>query len=181
MFKVTLATLTLTLFALAPSWPSAGLGAFQGATPTVHRDNELAKAAAERRRAIDTQLNKDAREKLVAAMHDVLHQQADAEQPTDPEPTARAGVKERFAAATGPQQDLLTFYVLADLARITTDEDTLNKHATESTRSGIHELKKPQIARLLALMDQGAPFAVALRRSLDKIASTPDAIVHGIM
>jgi hypothetical protein len=161
--------------ALAPG-SSHSSGAIQSRT----RDEALAKAASERRKALDGMLGTEARRKLTVAMHEVLDHLARAEDSPDPLPITRGAVNAQFSGATAAQSDLLVFYVLADVARITADEDTLNKRAAPATKKGTEDLKPAEVSRLLHLMDRDSGYTQALSAALKKIASTPDSAVKNL-
>lgn len=149
----------------------------QGAAREPHLDQALA----DRRHDIEAVLTSEAKKKLTGATRDLLGRMAKVPDVPDPTPIARSYVQPRFGRLSTQQMDLLTFYVMAAVARWTEDVDLLNKRAAGSTKEeGIEDLHKAEVKRLTHLMDRGSPYATAMTRLFKRAASIPDSVVANL-
>lgn len=176
MSSVVAITTCLTFSVLPGRLHAAAAAGPQAAT----RDAALDKAVTVRRDSIKAELGSAAQKRLAGATQNVLAKLSQPAGVPDAASTARSAVTAAFQRLTPDQTSVLTFYVLAEIARMTTDADTLNKRAAPADQKGIHDLSKDQVARLLHLMDQGSPFAASLRKQLDSTASIPTSVVKDV-
>lgn len=92
----------------------------------VHQDFALEQAASTRTHRLAALLQPEAKAKLDLATRALLAQLASGPEDADPYSFAQQEVRSKFPQLSGEQSNLLSFYVLAEVARILSDPDELN-------------------------------------------------------
>jgi len=141
----------------------------------VHRDLALEQTASARTRRLAALLQPEAKAKLDLATRALLaHLAADSEN-ADPYAFAQQEVRSKFSQLSGEQSNLLSFYVLAEVARILSDPDEL-----KGKLDGMNEMSEMTSLRLQMTMDRRSKFISTLSNIMKKISTTQDTLVQNL-
>jgi hypothetical protein len=146
-----------------------------GAVHEVNRDLALERAASARSSRLAAVLKPEARGRLDLAARALLAQLDSAPGSADPYALARREVRSRFGRLSAEQSDLLSFYVLAEVARLLSQPEQ-----PADQRGGMNEMSEMTSLRLQMTMDRRSKFMSALSNIMKKIATTQDALVENV-
>jgi hypothetical protein len=172
--------ITLLLF-LSLFSPSQSGQNDQGGKGTVsppsglERDVKFERAATARYRKIDALLQPEAKRKLAAASSKVLKSLAKNSNSVDPLELVRAQVEAQFVDLSAYQSDLLSFYVLDDVAQLLVVQDDL-----KGKLDGMNEMSEMTSMRLQMMMDRRLKFISTLSNIMKKISTTQDTLVQNL-
>lgn len=141
----------------------------------LERDLKLERAAAARYRKISALLQPEAKKKLAAASSEVLKSLAKNSNPGDLRDLARTQVKSQFVGLSEQQSDLLSFYVLDDVAQLLAVQDDL-----KGKLDGMNEMSEMTSMRLQMTMDRRSKFISTLSNIMKKISMTQDTLVQNL-
>ena len=141
----------------------------------VHRDLALEQTASARTLRLAALLQPEAKAKLDLATRALLaHLAADSEN-ADLYAFAQQEVRSKFPQLSGEQSNLLSFYVLAEVARILSDPDEL-----KGKLDGMNEMSEMTSLRLQMTMDRRSKFISTLSNIMKKISTTQDTLVQNL-
>ena len=141
----------------------------------VHRDLALEQTASARTRRLAALLQPEAKAKLDLATRALLaHLTADSEN-ADLYAFAQQEVRSKFPQLSGEQSNLLSFYVLAEVARILSNPDEL-----KGKLDGMNEMSEMTSLRLQMTMDRRSKFISTLSNIMKKISTTQDTLVQNL-
>ena len=143
----------------------------------VHRDLALEQAASARTRRLAALLQPEAKAKLDLATRALIAHLASGPEDEDADPYAFAQqeVRSKFPQLSGEQSNLLSFYVLAEVARILSDPDEL-----KGKLDGMNEMSEMTSLRLQMTMDRRSKFISTLSNIMKKISTTQDTLVQNL-
>jgi hypothetical protein len=170
--------LLVTVLLAGLSLPALGGPTMADPPLAVHkerRDLTLENAAMARTQKLAALLQPEARAKLDLATRALLAHLASAPENADPFPMVQREVHSRFAHLSGEQSDLLSFYVLAEAARIITVPDELKR-----SLDGANEMSEMTALRLQMDLDKMSKYISTLRNIMKKISATEDTLVQNI-
>jgi hypothetical protein len=117
----------------------------------------------------------EAETKLSIAVNAVLAHLAATSDESDVSSVAFEEVNRQFRGLAGPQSDLLSFYVLAELSRILATNKDL-----EDRLASMDEMSEMTSLRLQMMLDRRSRFFSTLSNLMKKISSTQDQIVQNL-
>ena len=146
-----------------------------GTVREVRRDFTLEQAALARAQRLASLIQPEAKAKLDLATRTLLAHLASGPENADPYAIAQQEVRSKFARLSTEQSNLLTFYVLAEAAR-------LLSHPDESKRKldSMNEMSEMTSLRLQMTMDRRSKFITTLSNIMKKISTTQDTLVQNI-
>jgi len=177
MRSVILVLLAVVLLTGLPALAQRGSATISSphAVREVHRDLTLEQAASARTRRLAALLQPEAKAKLDLATRALLaHLAADSEN-ADPYAFAQQEVRSKFPQLSGEQSNLLSFYVLAEVARILSDPDEL-----KGKLDGMNEMSEMTSLRLQMMMDRRSKFISTLSNIMKKVSTTQEAVVQNL-
>lgn len=145
------------------------------AAPEVRRNIDLEQAVFDRADRLKSVLQPGARVKLDLAARGLIAHLASGSGKVDYNSLARREVRSRFGKLSRKQTDLLSFQVLAEVARILTVPDELNKEL-----DGIAGMNEEDALRLQKMMDRRSKMMSTLSNMMKKISSTQDGLVQNL-
>lgn len=141
----------------------------------VERDVKFERAAAARYRRIGALLPPEAKRKLAAASRAVLNSLAKNSNSGDPLLLARAQVETQFVGLSEHQSDVLSFYILDDVAQLLAVQDDLKRKLDD-----MNEMSEMTSLRLQMMMDRRSKFISTLSNIMKKISTTQDTQVQNL-
>ncbi len=138
-------------------------------------DHALNQQVRARQTTLAAGLQPSAKAKLSMAVRSVLVFVAKSPLEVDVSGPAGREVKHRFSGLSGPQAELLRFYVLAEVSRILLAPQELNRRL--EALGGMSEMTS---MRLQMMMDRRSKFTSTLSNILKKIAATHDGVVSNL-
>jgi hypothetical protein len=141
----------------------------------VERDVKFERAAAARYRRIGALLQPEAKRKLAAASRAVLNSLAKNSNSGDPLLLARAQVETQFVGLSEHQSDLLSFYILDDVAQLLAVQDDLKRKLDD-----MNEMSEMTSLRLQMMMDRRSKFISTLSNIMKKTSTTQDTLVQNL-
>jgi hypothetical protein len=141
----------------------------------VHHNLTLEKNIFNRTDRLKSFLQPNVREKLDHISHKLLHRLAKSSHAIDLHTLARKEVHKNFSLISNKQSDLLTFYVLGEVARILSNEAELRNRL-----DGMNEMSEMTSLRLQMTMDRRSKFISTLSQIMKKISTTQDILVQNI-
>jgi hypothetical protein len=160
---------------LAPAQGSPAAASPPRAVPEVRRDLALEQAAFARADRLKSLLQPEARAKLDLVTRGLLAHLASGSENVDLYALAQREVRSKFAPLSSEQCDLLSFYALAEVARILADSDRL-----KSTLDSLNELSEMTSLRLQMMMDRRSKFISTLSNIMKKISTTQETISQNL-
>jgi len=146
----------------------------------IQRDLRLERAVSERYTEITTYLQPETRRKLTLASAATRKRITTNPEHADPYETAQGEVNRRFPRLPSAQVDLLTFCVLADLARQGKDEIEGNARGSRYKLDNLSEMGEMESLRLQMAMDRLSKLMSTLSNILKKISETSDGITRNM-
>jgi hypothetical protein len=119
---------------------------------------------------IEKALNPKAKEKCAAVAKKYLTAQSGRQAATSPEPIARREVRIAFPGVSAKQEDLLVFYLLANVAAQLLPFEAANREKMSEMSS----------LRLQMTMDRRAKIIKTLSSVMKKISTTQDTLVQNM-
>lgn len=141
----------------------------------VRRDFALEQAAMARNHRLAALLQPEAKAKLDLATRALIAHLASGPEDADPYAFAQQEVRSKFPQLSGEQSNLLSFYVLAEVARILSDPDEL-----KGKLDGMNEMSEMTSLRLQMTMDRRAKFIETLSNIMKKSSTTQETLVQNI-
>lgn len=141
----------------------------------VSRNIKLEQIAFARSKKLKSILNSEARAKLDTVTQKLFDHLAAASLKADLESFIQREISRKFPKVSSAQSNLLSFYVLAEAARIISVEDEL-KHKHD----GMNEMSEMTSLRLQMTMDRRSKFISMLSNLMKKISTTQDTLVQNI-
>lgn len=141
----------------------------------LHRDPAFEQQVLARQTKQALFLRPEAKTKLSIAVNAVLARLAATSAASDVSSVAFEEVNRQFRRLAGPQSDLLSFYVLAELSRIL----GTNKELKDRLDS-MNEMSEMTSLRLQMMMDRRSAFLSTLSNIMKKISSTQDQLVQNL-
>jgi len=120
-------------------------------------------------------LQPGARAKLDLVTRGLLAHLASGSENVDPYALAQQEVRSKFAQLSSEQSNLLSFYVLAEVARILTVPDEL-----KGKLRSMNEMSEMTSLRLQMMMDRRSKFISTLSNIMKKISTTQDTLVQNL-
>ena len=146
------------------------------AVRVVHRDFALEQAAMARNHRLVALLQPEAKAKLDLATRALLAHLASGPEDADPYAFAQHEVQSKFPhLSRGEQSDLLSFYVLAEVARILSNPEEL-----KGRLDGMNEMSEMTSLRLQMMMDRRSKFISTLSNIMKKVSTTQEAVVQNL-
>jgi hypothetical protein len=168
--------LFLSLFSSLPSGQNDQGGKGTASRPSgMERNLKFERVATARYRKIDALLQPAAKRKLAAASSKVLKSLAKNSNSGDPLELVRAQVEAQFVGLSADQSDLLSFYVLEDVAQLLAVQDDL-----KGKLDGMNEMSEMTSMRLQMMMDRRSKFISTLSNIMKKISTTQDTLVQNL-
>ena len=162
---------------LAPH--AQGQGATRQGARVIQRDLELERAVSMRYSEITPSLQPEARAKLALASL-AVRKQITSSSEYDPYEIAHTQVDRRFTRLSSQQADLLTFYVLADVARQGKLEIQNAKEESRDKLDSMSEMGDMESLRLQMAMDRLSKLMSTLSNLLKKASETASGITQNI-
>jgi len=141
----------------------------------VRRDFTLEQTAFARAHRLTSLLQPGARAKLDLVTRGLLAHLASGSENVDPYALAQQEVRSKFAQLSSEQSNLLSFYVLAEVARILTVPDEL-----KGKLRSMNEMSEMTSLRLQMMMDRRSKFISTLSNIMKKISTTQDTLVQNL-
>jgi hypothetical protein len=141
----------------------------------VRRDFALEQAAMARNHRLAALLQPEAKAKLDLATRALIAHLASGPEDADPYAFAQQEVRSKFPQLSGEQSNLLSFYVLAEVARILSDPDEL-----KGKLDGMNEMSEMTSLRLQMMMDRRSKFISTLSNIMKKVSTTQEAVVQNL-
>jgi hypothetical protein len=141
----------------------------------VHRDFALEQAASSRNYRLTALLQPEAKAKLDLATRSLLAHLASDSENADPYAIAQQEVRSKFPQLSSEQSNLLSFYVLAEVARILSNPEEL-----KGKLDGMNEMSEMTSLRLQMMMDRRSKFISTLSNIMKKISTTQEALVQNL-
>ena len=141
----------------------------------VRRDFTLEQAAFARTHRLKSLLQPGARAKLDLVTREILAHLASGSKNVDLYSLAQQEVHSKFAQISDEQSNLLSFYVLAEVAQILTVPDEL-----KGKLDGMNAMSEMTSLRLQMMMDRRSKFIQTLSNTMKKISTTQDALVQNL-
>lgn len=141
----------------------------------VRRDFTLEQTAFARTHRLKSLLQPGARAKLDLVTRRLLSHLASGSENVDLYALAQQEVRSKFAQISSEQSNLLSFYVLAEVARILTVPDEL-----KGKLAGMNEMSQTDSLRLMMMVDRGSKFIETLSTIMKKISTTEDTLVQSL-
>ena len=141
----------------------------------VRRDFALEQAAMARNHRLAALLQPEAKAKLDLATRALIAHLASGPEDADPYAFAQQEVRSKFPQLSGEQSNLLSFYVLAEVARILSDPDEL-----KGKLDGMNEMSEITSLRLQMMMDRRSKFISTLSNIMKKVSTTQEAVVQNL-
>ena len=136
----------------------------------VRRDFTLEQTAFARANRLKSLLQPGARSKLDLVTRGLLAHLASESKNVDLYSLAQQKVRSEFAQISNEQSNLLSFYVLAEVAQI----------LTVPKLNGMNEMSEMTSLRLQMTMDRRSKFISSLSNIMKKISTTQDILVQNI-
>jgi hypothetical protein len=146
-----------------------------GTVREVRRDFTLEQAALARGQRLASLIQPEAKVKLDLAARTLLAHLASGSENADPYAIAQQEVRSKFARLSTEQSNLLSFYILAEAARLLSHPDEL-----KGKLNGMNEMSEMTSLRLQMTMDRRPKFISTLSNMLKKISTTQDTLVQNI-
>lgn len=166
---MTIPRLTLALLLLPAG---SALAQMPATIRDLRRDAVLEQQVRERMASQTWYLQSRARYKLALARKAVITRLAEAPDASGAYTIAWEEVTRQFSFLTGPQGDLLSFYVLADLASILESD--------QDSRDHLANLDEEKAQKLRLFMDRESQFLMVLSNLLKKTADTNQQLTQNI-
>jgi hypothetical protein len=135
----------------------------------------LEQTALVRTNRIKSLLQPGARAKLDPVTRELLAHLASGSENVDIYSLVQHDVRSKFARISDAQTDLLSFYVLAEAARILRGSDEL-----EAKRGGMNEMSEMSSLHLQMTMDRRSKLIQTLSNIMNKISSTQDTLIQNL-
>jgi hypothetical protein len=139
----------------------------------VRRDTSLEQAASARSHRLTGMLQHQARAKLALAARALLVRLASGSENIDLAVLVQQEVHSKFADLSSDQSDLLSFYVLAEVARLLSHQGEL-----KGQLEGMNETSETISLRLQMRMDRRSKFISTLSNIMKKVSATQNGIVQ---
>ncbi len=146
-----------------------------GTVREVHRDFTLEQAALARAQRLASLIQPEAKAKLDLATRALLTHLASGSENADPYAIVQQELRSKFARLSIEQSNLLSFYVLAEAARLLPHPDKL-----KGKLNGMNEMSEMTSLRLQMTMDRRSKFISTLSNMMKKISTTQDTLVQNI-
>ena len=141
----------------------------------AHRDFTLEQTAFARTHRLKSLLQPGARAKLDLVTRGLLAHLASGSENADLYSLAQQEVRSKFAQISDEQSDLLSFFVMAEVARILTVPDEL-----KAKLDGMNEMSEMTSLRLQMMMDRRSEFIQMLSTIMKKTSSTQDTVIQNL-
>ena len=141
----------------------------------VRRDFTLEQAASARNHRLAALLQPEAKAKLDLATRALLAHLASGPENADPYAFAQQEVHSKFYQLSSEQSNLLSFYVLGEVARILSNPEELKEKL-----DGMNEMSEMTSLRLQMMMDRRSKFISTLNNIMKKISTTQDTLVQNL-
>lgn len=135
----------------------------------------LEKAVSARSRRLAAFIQPGARVKLDTATRAVFNRLASGADNIDPSVLTQHELRSRFGRLSREQSDLLSYYVLAGVARLLSHPEQWQENL-----DGMNEMSEMTSLRLQMTMDRRSKFISTLSNIMQKIATTQDTLVQNI-
>lgn len=139
------------------------------------RDLNLEKAASRHCLKIAADLRPEAKRKLAITSRGLMKALIKRSNTRDPLAWTRANVKRQFPGISDRQSDLLSFYVLSDLARLASAPSDLERKLEE-----MDEMSEMTSLRLQMMMDRRSKLMSTLSNLLKKTSETRTSMVQNL-
>jgi len=147
----------------------------RGPVHEVQRNFTLEKAVLARSRRLEAFIQPGDRVKLARATRAVFNRLASGGDHADPYVLAQQELRSRFARLSAEQSDLLSYYILAGVARLLSHPEQWKENL-----AGMNEMSEMTSLRLQMMMDRRSKFISTLSSIMKKIATTQDTLVQNI-
>ena len=141
----------------------------------VRRDFALEQAAMARNHRLAALLQPEAKAKLDLATRALIAHLASGPEDADPYAFAQQEVRSKFPQLSGEQSNLLSFYVLAEVAQILSNPEEL-----KGKLDGMNEMSEMTSLRLQMMMDRRSKFISTLSNIMKKVSTTQEAVVQNL-
>ena len=141
----------------------------------VSRNFKLEQIAFARTKRLKSILSPDARAKLDPVTERLLDHLATNSRKVDLDSLVQQEIRSKYPKISNEQSNLLSFYVLAEAARIISVQDELKKKL-----DGMNEMSEMTSLRLQMTMDRRSKFISTLSNIMKKISTTQDTLVQNI-
>jgi hypothetical protein len=139
------------------------------------RNEDFERAVSSRRMSEEARLGPEAKRKLSLATDSVILRLARTSTDVDVSAVASKEVHRQFASISTRQSDILTFFVLAGVAKVVGDKDAL-KNRLDS----MSEMSEMTSMRLQMAMDRRSRLMEAISNVMQKTSDTDGEIVKNI-
>jgi hypothetical protein len=146
-----------------------------GTAREVHRDFTLEQAALGRAQRLASLIQPEAKVKLDLATRALLTHLASGFENVDSYAIVQQELHSKFARLSTEQSNLLSFYVLAEAARLLSHPRELKRKL-----NGLKEMSEMNSLRLQMTMDRRSKFISTLSNMMKKISTTQDTLVQNI-
>ena len=145
------------------------------AVSEIHRDFALEQAVTARSHRLEALLQPEAKAKLDLASRALLAHLASGPENAHPYVFAQQEVHRKFPHVSNEQSDLLSFYVMAEVARIISNPGELKKNLDD-----MNEMSEMTSLRLQMTMDRRSKFIETLSNIMKKISTTQDTVTQNV-
>ena len=166
-------TLLVSLPALAQRNPAPASS--PRAVSEIQRDFALEQAVMARAHRLEALLQPEAKTKLDLGSRALLAHLASGPENAHPYVVAQQEVHSKFPHVSTEQSDLLSFYVMAEVARIISTPGELKKNLND-----MNEMSEMTSLRLQMTMDRRSKFIETLSNIMKKISTTQDTVTQNV-
>jgi len=145
------------------------------ARQTLQRNHTLERKVFDRTGRISARLQPKTRKALDQTAQKLLERLVSTPQKRDLYADAQQEIHKNFPRISRDQADLLTLYLLGEVAKVLADPDKLRERL-----DGMNELSEMTSLRLQMTMDRRSKFIATLSQIMKKIATTQDTLVQNI-